>query len=114
MRKHLIWVVFLVLLPGGGNANPLQYPCLENSTDGGAWGRKESDRTELTARRALRVAGCVTAGMVLALSELAAPRGEVGHPWTRWHSTCHVSVRPLPYPPACPQESVWKAPVPLV
>ena len=24
--------------PGGGNDNPLQYSCLENSVDGGAWG----------------------------------------------------------------------------
>ena len=24
--------------PGGGNANPLQYSCLENPTDRGAWG----------------------------------------------------------------------------
>ena len=23
--------------PGGGNGNPLQYSCLENSVDGGAW-----------------------------------------------------------------------------
>ena len=23
--------------PGVGNGNPLQYSCLENSTDGGAW-----------------------------------------------------------------------------
>jgi len=23
--------------PGEGNDNPLQYSCLENSTDGGAW-----------------------------------------------------------------------------
>ena len=23
--------------PGGGNGNPLQYSCLENSLDGGAW-----------------------------------------------------------------------------
>ena len=23
--------------PGEGNGNPLQYPCLENSRDGGAW-----------------------------------------------------------------------------
>ena len=23
--------------PGEGNGNPLQYPCLENSIDGGAW-----------------------------------------------------------------------------
>ena len=24
-------------IPGGGNGNPLQYPCLENSMGGGAW-----------------------------------------------------------------------------
>ena len=24
--------------PGGGNGNPLQYSCLENPVDGGAWG----------------------------------------------------------------------------
>ena len=50
------------------------------------WGRKESDTTELTARTyalALRVAGCVTAGRVLTLSELGAPRGEVGPSWAR-------------------------------
>ena len=23
--------------PGGGHGNPLQYPCLENPMDGGAW-----------------------------------------------------------------------------
>ena len=35
--------------PGEGNGKPLQYSCLENSMDGGAWcpwGRKESDTTE--------------------------------------------------------------------
>ena len=35
---------------GEGNGNPLQYSCLENSMDRGAWqatgGRKESDTTE--------------------------------------------------------------------
>ena len=39
---------------GGGHGNPLQYSCLENLMDRGAWwptvrgGRKESDRTEET------------------------------------------------------------------
>ena len=40
-------------LPGEGNSNPLQYSCLENPTDRGAWwatyspwGRKELDPTE--------------------------------------------------------------------
>ena len=38
--------------PGGGNGNPLQYPCLENPMDRGAWwatnpwGGKELDTTE--------------------------------------------------------------------
>ena len=39
--------------PGEGNDNPLQYSCLGNSVDRGAWwttnsscGRKESDMTE--------------------------------------------------------------------
>ena len=37
--------------PGEGNDNPLQYSCLENAMDGGAWraivhGVAESDRTE--------------------------------------------------------------------
>ena len=38
--------------PGGGHGNPLQYSCLENPIDRGAWGcyspwgHKESDTTE--------------------------------------------------------------------
>ena len=43
--------------PGGGHGNPLQYSCLENSMDRGAWratvhgGHEESDTTEsLTPR----------------------------------------------------------------
>ena len=35
--------------PGEGNGNPLQYSCLENPMDGGAWcpwGRKELGTTE--------------------------------------------------------------------
>ena len=38
--------------PGGGHGNPLQYPCLENPMDRGAWqatvhaGHKDSDMTE--------------------------------------------------------------------
>ena len=39
--------------PGGGNGNPLQYSCLKNPVDRGAWqatvqSRKESDSTENT------------------------------------------------------------------
>ena len=36
--------------PGEGNGNPLQYSCLENPKDRGAWwapwGHKRSDKTE--------------------------------------------------------------------
>ena len=28
---------YVSLAPGGGNGNPLQYSCLENSVDKGAW-----------------------------------------------------------------------------
>ena len=40
--------------PGGGHGNPLQYSCLENPMDRGAWRAavpgvsKESDTTEVT------------------------------------------------------------------
>ena len=39
--------------PGGGHGNPLQYPCLENPMDRGAWLATvhkiaESDTTEVT------------------------------------------------------------------
>ena len=35
--------------PGGGHGNPLQYSCLENPMDRGAWwGCKELDTTEVT------------------------------------------------------------------
>ena len=40
--------------PGEGNGNPLQFSCLENPMDGGAWwatsprGRKESDMISLS------------------------------------------------------------------
>ena len=32
--------------PGEGNGNPLQYSCLENPMDRGAWCCKESDMTD--------------------------------------------------------------------
>ena len=31
------WIPGLEDSPGGGNGNPLQYPCLENPMDRGAW-----------------------------------------------------------------------------
>ena len=32
--------------PGGGNGNPLQYSCLKDSMNRGAWWAAESDMTE--------------------------------------------------------------------
>ena len=48
-----IWVLFLGRSPGGGHGNPLQYSCLENPMDRGAWqatvhGISELDTTEVT------------------------------------------------------------------
>ena len=47
---------------GGGNGNPLQYSCLENPLDRGAWravyspwGRKELDTTERLTTHALEI-----------------------------------------------------------
>ena len=34
--------------PGGEHGSPLQYFCLENLMDRGAWGHRESDKTEAT------------------------------------------------------------------
>ena len=48
----LVLVLGLRKSPGGGNGNPLQYSCLGNPTDRGAWRAtvhrvaKESDRTQ--------------------------------------------------------------------
>ena len=46
-------IVGLGSCPGGGHGNPLQYSCLENPMDRGAWsaaihGCKESDVTDVT------------------------------------------------------------------
>ena len=35
--KHLIYIWRLYTVYGEGNGTPLQYSCLENSMDGGAW-----------------------------------------------------------------------------
>ena len=49
MKIKPILIPGLGRFPGEGNGNPLQYSCLENPMDGGAWcpwGCKESDTTE--------------------------------------------------------------------
>ena len=37
--RDLGLILGLGRFPGEGNGNPLQYSCLENAMDGGAWGR---------------------------------------------------------------------------
>ena len=48
---HLIYLI-VEAFDGEGSGNPLQYSCLENPRDGGAWcrlwGGTESDTTEVT------------------------------------------------------------------
>ena len=55
MVKNLLANIGDITCPGGGHGNPLQYSCLENPMDRGAWrarvslqGRKNSDTTEVT------------------------------------------------------------------
>ena len=48
-RLSTMWETWVGKFPGEGNGNPLQYSCLENPMDRGAWcpwGRNESDMTE--------------------------------------------------------------------
>ena len=51
--------------PGGGNGNPLQYPCLENPMDRGTWraivhrGCTESDTTEQLSMNSSRGESCL-------------------------------------------------------
>ena len=45
---------------GEGNSNPLQYSCLENSMDRGAWRATESDTTEQLTQQLLLVRADVT------------------------------------------------------
>ena len=54
MNEAVVYVIYMyIYIHGEENGNPLQYPCLENSMDRGAWwatysprGHKESDTTE--------------------------------------------------------------------
>ena len=52
--RDTAWIPESGRSPGGGSGNPLQYSCLENPTDRGAWQAivhglvKESDTTEMT------------------------------------------------------------------
>ena len=73
---------FLLLCIGEGNGNPLQYSCLENPRDGGAWwaafyGVAQSP-TRLkrlsSSSRILMLPGCAS------LLSLEGPRGRIMHP----------------------------------
>ena len=44
IKKSVCYIIYISLWLSNGN--PLQYSCLENATDRGAWGHKESGRTE--------------------------------------------------------------------
>ena len=40
--KKLSFWVYVDIITGEGNGTPLQYSCLENPMDGGAWGGLQS------------------------------------------------------------------------
>ena len=77
--------------PGGGQGNPLQYSCLDNSTDRGAWratvhGIAESDMTEVTKHTdthtvVLLLIFCRNATLFSILPFPVVPKGSVSpHP----------------------------------
>ena len=47
-RKRRVWFLGWEKSPGGGHGNPLQYSCLENSMDRGAWGLQSIGSQSLT------------------------------------------------------------------
>ena len=47
--------------PGGGNGNPLQYPCLENPMDRGAWRATVRAVTKLDMTESLTMLGYINA-----------------------------------------------------
>ena len=103
MSSDLIWIE-LERENGEGNGSPLQYSCLENPMDGGAWGcspwgGKESDMTEqLHFDFSLSCIGEGN-GNPLQCSCLENPRDggacslpsmgshRVGHDWSKWLSS---------------------------
>ena len=59
--------------PGGGHGNPLQYSCLENPMDRGAWQAAvhritESNTTEVTQHTPFSVPQCVVCTMIVSAS----------------------------------------------
>ena len=99
--------------PGGGNGNPLQYSCPENSMDRGAWratvprSHKESDTTErlnqhpqseiLTGESQAWYYREAVTWEKGAVSTRNSPQQRGSHlsravlSWTRWEITCGIS-----------------------
>ena len=54
--------------PGGGNGNPLQYSCLENPMDKGAW--KTTDHGVTESQTGLSDRACTLGGIILPIRKL--------------------------------------------
>ena len=72
--------------PGGGNSNPLQYSCLENPMDRGAWG--------LQRMGSLRVGHGWATSLHLSVSSLASMSAAV--PWTLRNSVSQTFCGEVP------------------
>ena len=91
--------------PGEGHGNSLQYSCLENPMDRGAWATvhrvAESDTTEATEHACMHNDTATPLGLQVSASSSEHPRVE--EPNTafggRWHGILRDSLRPLPPPP---------------
>ena len=78
--------VFEVLFPGGGNGNPLQYSCLENPMDRGAW----RARVHGVTRSRTRLSYWAHLHVVLFTSTFSFLKFFCGGHTSRWPSISHV------------------------
>ena len=61
-------VLVLGRSPGGGNGNPLQYPCLENPMDRGAWKATVQSVTKSQTQLSLSTAWLIILKLILPIS----------------------------------------------